>query len=127
MLNVIRRGLILSTAIVFSMYAGTVWAAYPDMETFENDADVDETGFDYVPGQDVNYDYLSDNDLGGVPPRQYLWSELRENGQAGIIEEVPTGWAGITASHGDSFGALYFEGADGPKARPSQQVGSDFP
>jgi len=74
-------------------------------ETFDHDSDA------YEPGGAPSYDWTADANADGTPPPG--WQDIR-TGSAGIIEEVPTGFAGVAASQGANFGVVYAEDADGP-------------
>lgn len=75
----------------------------------------------YTPDPDPTYEAPQDVDLDGAPPQLYPWEEIRTTGSAGIVEEVPSTFAGVTAAVGDNFGAVYFEGGSGPVGRPARQ------
>ena len=114
----------------------TAWAVYPEIEGFENDNDVEQGALaDYVPGEDPFYrDMVEQDDTIDVShPMGYdvnlsihaAWRERRSQtgpSGAGIIEEVPDGWADIAPSAGDNFGVIIPESGDGPSGKPSFQV-----
>ena len=113
--NGLRKCVATALYLAVATFSAPAWAVYPQIESFDDDVDT------YTPGGDPDYDWLSDPTLDYGPPEQYSWSEIRSDGSAGMIEEVPSGFAGVTASHGDNFGVVYFEGADGPSGGPSRQ------
>jgi hypothetical protein len=85
------------------LVAGRALAVFPDITNFENDAD------SYTPaGGGVN-----DPTLSGSPPDG--WHDSRNDG-AGVIEEVPSGFGGITTSVGGgaNYGIVYPEIPEAP-------------
>jgi len=97
--------------IVVALQSGA--QAFPAIESFDNDVDA----YDPQPNAAI----ASDPSFSGSPPTAYPWQEVRTGG-AGVIEEVPTGFAGITASRGSSFGIVEFASGDGPLGRAASAI-----
>lgn len=87
--------------VVLVCLPGGLEAAFPDMQGFENDIDT------WAPDDDINYVWWEDETLDDTSAPPNGFHEIRNTGDDGIIEEVPSGWAGVTASHGDNFGVVY--------------------
>ena len=68
---------------------------YPYVETFENDVDA------YDPSADP---FGNPIEIDGLPPGD--WQDIRV-GPDGLIEEVSSGYLGVTASHGGHLGVIY--------------------
>ena len=118
----------MSICLVWTL-SSSASAGYPEIESFDDDVDV------YTPNPNPDYNPFGwseepdgDSSLDYGPPEGYAWRELRtggggggNQGGAGVIEEVPNGFAGVASPHGDNFGVIYFEGANGPMGEPSFQ------
>ena len=112
--------------LCFALYlyiSAPVWAAFPEIESFDDDQDVNfNGGTNWQPDDDPNYNPVLDPNLDGAPPQLYEWRDIRADGSPGIIEEVANGFAGVSAPRGGAnFGVVYFEGIEGPMGRPSYQ------
>ena len=99
-----------AAALVLLCCATRALAVFPQIESFSNDTD------SFAPS---NTDPLNDPNLDGDPPATY--EDIRTGG-VGVIEEVPTGFEGITASEGNHFGIVQFESGNGPMGHPSAQT-----
>lgn len=115
MFNVLRNRMAMTAmfGFFFALTQATWAVTFPNMETFSNDTD------SYDPPPDGG-SMLGDPLLDGSPPPAFPWGEIRTGGP-GVVEEVPTGYNGITASSGNHFGFLEFESGDGPAGHPSSQ------
>jgi len=107
------RVCVIIPAFLLAMLIGRpTFAAFPSIDDFENDRDVEETGVDYVP----NDDPLNDPNLDGVPPGEpgvNEYFDIRSGGSA-VIEEVESDHHGVTSSTGDHHAVVYPENGNGP-------------
>ena len=63
------------------------------------------------------YNANEDPNLDGAPPTEYLWREIR-TGFSGLLEEVPSGFEGVTSSSGAHHGVVYPWSSDGGSGFP---------
>ena len=105
------RCLLLIAAVIASLCVRPASAI-----VFEFDTDVDSfTPQSASPNQTTpfnNYDANNDPNLDGAPPQDYDWRDIR-TGASGVLEEVPSGFEGVTSSSGSTHGVMYGSGSHG--------------
>ena len=124
MLNGLRTYLAATALFGVLAIGSQAYAVFPEFENFENDID------SWTPGTAPDYyygDHTGDVDFGNSNyPVSYdfepEFEEIRNGTHNGIVEEIPSGWNGITASHGNAMGWVQIDGGDGPQGNPAKQL-----
>ena len=128
MFSGLRTGLAATALFGVLAIGSQAYAAFPEIEHFDNDTDT------WTPGSDPNYDFNNDPTLDGMWPKtaydeegvpeaeEIEFGEIRNGAGDGVIEEVPSGFAGITASHGANMGFVQLGGDGGVMGAPSRQI-----